>query len=123
MFVREGLRSEESRSMEDYNARFNPQSISQEAMRGSTRLVGTTLVLPYNHVPHSSLGSEHEEDMDETMYAYHLLSPITFRDRSLAKIVGTRHAMRNTTHTTPKTHKKPAQNVTCFLYQHVKQKS
>ena len=68
MFVGEGVCSEESRSMEDYSARFNPQSVSQEAMRGSARLVGTTLVLPYNHVPHSSLGSEHEEDMDETMY-------------------------------------------------------
>ena len=68
MFVGEGACSEESRSMEDYSARFNPQSVSQEAMRGSARLVGTTLVLPYNHVPHSSLGSEHEEDMDETMY-------------------------------------------------------
>ena len=68
MFVGEGACSEESRSMEDYSARFNPQSVSQEAMRGSARLVGTTLVLPYNHVPHSILGSEHEEDMDETVY-------------------------------------------------------
>ena len=37
-------------------------------MRGSAKLVGTTLVLPYNHVPHASLGSEHEDDMDEMMY-------------------------------------------------------
>ena len=68
MFVGEGASSEESRSMEDYSARFNPQSVSQEAMRGSARLVGTTLVLPYNHVTHSSLGSEHEDDLDETIY-------------------------------------------------------
>jgi hypothetical protein len=68
MFVGEGASSDESRSMGDYSARFNPQSVSQAAMRGSARLIGTTLVLPCNHVPHSSLGSEQEDDLDETLY-------------------------------------------------------
>ena len=36
-------------------------------MRGSARLVATTLVLLYNHAPHSSLGST-EEDIDETVH-------------------------------------------------------
>ena len=68
MFVGEGESSDESRSMGDYSARFNPQSVSREAMRGSARLIGTTPVLPYNHVPHSSLGSEQDDDLDETLY-------------------------------------------------------
>ena len=68
MPVGDGAGSDESRTMGDYSARFNPQSVSQEAMRGSARLIGARLVLSYNHAPNSSLGSEQEDDLDETLY-------------------------------------------------------
>ena len=54
--------------MGDYSARYNLQSVSHEAMQGSVRLIGGRLTLPYNHPPHSSLGSAQEEDLPETLY-------------------------------------------------------
>ena len=54
--------------MGDYSARYNPQSVSHEAMQGSVRVVGGMLTLPYNHPPHSSLGSTQEEELPETLY-------------------------------------------------------
>ena len=68
MLVEDSASSGQSRTMADYSARSNPQSVSQEALLGSIRLIGHMMVLPYNHVPHSSLGSAHDQDLDVTLY-------------------------------------------------------
>ena len=44
--------SEDGRTMEDYSARENPQSISHEHFQGSVRLIGSDLVL-HDRPPHS----------------------------------------------------------------------
>ena len=46
--------AEDGRTMGDFSARENPQSISHEHLQGSVRLIGSHLVFPYNHLPHTS---------------------------------------------------------------------
>ena len=65
--VGDGDDSEESRTMGDYSARCNPQSVSHAAMQGSVRVIGGRLTLPYDHPPHSSLGAALEEELPETL--------------------------------------------------------
>ena len=59
---------QESRTMGDYSARYNPQSVSHAAMQGSVRVIGGRLTLPYDHPPHSSLGASLEDELPETLY-------------------------------------------------------
>ena len=44
---------DDERTMEDYSARENPQSISHEHFQGSVRLIGSHFALPYDRPPHS----------------------------------------------------------------------
>ena len=57
---------QESRTMGDYSARYNPQSVSRAAMQGSVRVIGGRLTLPYDHPPHS-----HSCNFHGTRKAFH----------------------------------------------------
>ena len=48
----EGNDSKDDRTMEHYTARMRPQCIPTTDLTGGVRLVGGTLLLPYDHLPH-----------------------------------------------------------------------
>ena len=54
--------------MQDYSARDNPRSVSQEALQGNVRVIGVFLILPYDHPPHSNSCPTQEEEQPETLY-------------------------------------------------------
>ena len=67
--IGDGDDSADGRTMEDYSARDNPQSVSHEALQGSVRVIGGFLTLPYDHPPHSNSCPAQEEEQPETLYS------------------------------------------------------